>query len=51
MGEEMSYAVMLMQVRRAALRIEAALDARRVPANADLKMLGLQAQMFERFRG
>jgi len=44
----MTYAMMFLQIRRASMRIAEALDAHRIPSNADLKILGLKAQMFAR---
>jgi hypothetical protein len=47
----MTYAMLFLQVRRAALRIAEDVEARRVPLRADLKLLGLRAQMFARGLG
>ena len=44
----MTYAMLYLQVRRASLRIAEAVEAHRVPSKADLKLLGLKAQMFAR---
>jgi len=42
----MTYAMMFLQIRRASMRIAEAVEAQRIPSNADLKILGLKAQMF-----
>jgi hypothetical protein len=47
----MSYAMLFLQVRRASMRIAEAVEAHRIPSNADLKLLGLKAHMFERRMG
>lgn len=44
----MTYAMLFIQVRRASMRIAEAVEAHRVPSNADLKLLGLKAQLFQR---
>ena len=44
----MTYAMLFLQVRRASMRIAEAVEAHRIPSNADLKLLGLKAQMFAR---
>jgi hypothetical protein len=44
----MSYAMLFLQVRRAALRIAEDVEAHRIPLRTDLKLLGLKAQMFAR---
>lgn len=44
----MSYPMLFLQVQRASIRIAGALELGRVPSNADLKLLGLKAQMFRR---
>jgi hypothetical protein len=45
-GNHMSYAMMFLQIRRASIRIAEAVEAHRIPSNADLKILGLKPQMF-----
>lgn len=47
----MTYAMLFLQVRRAALRIAEDVEAHRIPLRADLKLLGLKAQMFSRRMG
>jgi hypothetical protein len=50
-GDQMSYAMLFLQVRRASLRIAEDVEAHRIPLRADLKLLGLRAQMFSRRMG
>ena len=47
----MSYAMIFLQAQRASIRIADAVEARRMPSKADLKLLGLKAQLFSRKRG
>jgi hypothetical protein len=47
-ANHMTYAMMFLQFRRASMRIAEAVEAHRIPSNADLKILGLKAQMFSR---
>lgn len=47
-GNAMSYAMIFLQAQRASIRIADAVEARRVPSKADLKLLGLKAQLFSR---
>jgi hypothetical protein len=47
----MTYAMLFLQVRRAAMRIAEDVEAHRIPLRADLKLLGLKAQMFARRMG
>ena len=44
----MTYAMLFLQVRRASMRIAEDVEAHRIPSKADLKLLGLKAQMFSR---
>jgi hypothetical protein len=47
----MTYAMLFLQIRRASLRIAEDVEAHRIPLRADLKLLGLKAQMFARNMG
>jgi hypothetical protein len=47
-GSTMTYAMLFLQAQRASIRIADAIECKRVPSNADLKLLGLKAQLFRR---
>lgn len=47
-GSDMSYAMLFFQIQRASIRIADAVESRRIPSRADLKLLGLKPQLFRR---